>query len=432
MRSRDPGGVEGMSGTGRRAGRKNPILRTRVPLLPPAARSRVALGLTAAASLGRLALQVCSECGTVQYPPREACHQCLSLDLRWRAQPGEGELICETVLHHSHDTYFRERAPWRLGMVRLDCGPTVVAHLHCAVAPAPGRVRIVAQLDKAGQAALVAIPARHTDSEGAAQMADDTRLREMTCDPRRRKILVTDGKTALGQALARALCLAGAEIVWVGCAEPWKRAPGLEALKQLEPVTVVSLDVTSADSVKSLGGELGAKVDILINNAEVHRTYGIGARYGVEAARAEMDVNYFGLLRLAQEFAPAMRARAADGSWSATAWVNLLSVYALSNFPAHGTYSASKAAAYSLAQCLRAEMQPAGIRVMNVFPGPIDDEWNQELPPPKLAAQALAGAIVSALQAGVEDLFPGDVAQEWLTRWRENPKILERELALSR
>ena len=52
--------------------RKNPILRTRAPLLPPWARSRAALGLTAAAALGRFELQVCEECQAVQYPPREA------------------------------------------------------------------------------------------------------------------------------------------------------------------------------------------------------------------------------------------------------------------------------------------------------------------------------------------------------------------------
>ena len=33
------------------------------------------------------------------------------------------------------------------------------------------------------------------------------------------------------------------------------------------------------------------------------------------------------------------------------------------------------------------------------------------------------------LKDGVEDVYPGDVAQEWLERWRDNPKVLERELA---
>ena len=181
--------------------------------------------------------------------------------------------------------------------------------------------------------------------------------------------------------------------------------------------------------MKEQAGEIGGRVDIVINNAEVHRTHGIASRNGVEVARAEMDVNYFGLLRLAQEFGPALKFRGADGQSSATAWVNLLSVFALSNFPAHGTFSASKAAALSLSQCLRAEMRPAGIRVLNVFPGPIEDEWNQMLPPPKLAPEALARAIVGALRDGVEDVYPGDIAQEWLARFSENPKILERELA---
>jgi hypothetical protein len=39
--------------------RKNPLLRTRQPTLPPGGRSRVALGLTAAAALGRFELQTC-------------------------------------------------------------------------------------------------------------------------------------------------------------------------------------------------------------------------------------------------------------------------------------------------------------------------------------------------------------------------------------
>src|SRR5207247_6656017 len=141
--------------------------------------------------------------------------------------------------------------------------------------------------------------------------------------------------------------------------------------------------------------------DIVVNNAEHHRAYGIANRAGVETARAEMDVNYFGLLRLAQELGPAMRSRGADGQSSAVAWVNLLSIYALANFPPHGTFSASKAAAYSLSQCLRAEMLPAGIRVINLFPGPIDDEWNQLILPPKLAPSALAAALVKALREGV-------------------------------
>ena len=401
--------------------RKNPVLRTRLPTLPPAARSRVALGLTAAAALGRFELQQCRECGTVQYPPREACQKCLSVRLDWKPQPPGGELIAQTVLHHSNDLFFRERLPWRLGLVKLDCGPTVVAHLHAA---AKGKVLARAMLDRAGQAVIVALPEKEN-----GDMADDRQLREFTCDPRHRKILVADGKTAVGQALVQGFAKSGAEIIWVGYAEPWKKFAGFNELEKIPQVTLVPLDVTDSKNVKELAAEIAGKVDIVVNNAEHHRTFGISNRQGVETARAEMDVNYLGLLRLAQEFGPAMRSRGADGAASAVAWVNLLSVYALANFPPHGTFSASKAAAHSLAQCLRAEMRPAGVRVVNVFPGPIDDEWNQLLPPPKIAPAALAKSIVAALREGIEDVYPGDVAQEWLERWRDNPKALEREIS---
>jgi NAD(P)-dependent dehydrogenase (short-subunit alcohol dehydrogenase family)/uncharacterized OB-fold protein len=404
--------------------RKNPILRTRQMNLPPGARGRVALGLTAAAAEGRFELQTCADCACVQYPPREVCHQCLSPRLQWRQQTGEGVLLGSTTLHHSNDLFFRERLPWRLGLVHLDAGPTVMTHLHGGAGEAPQRVRVGARLDRTGQAVLIAFPL-----EWDGLMADDKVLREMTSDPKFRKVLVTDGKTAVGQAIVHALVKAGADIVWVGHAEPWKKLGGLEGISALPQVTLVPLDLTNGRSVTELAGEIGGKVDIVINNAEVHRNFGIGARRGTDAAKAEMDINYFGFLRLAQEFGPALMGRSADGVTGATAWVNLLSIYALSNFPPHGTFSASKAAAHSLAQCLRAEMRPTGIRVINLFPGPIDDDWNQQIPPPKLAPATLASAIVKALRDGVEDVYPGDVAQEWLERWRDNPKVLERELA---
>jgi short-subunit dehydrogenase len=98
------------------------------------------------------------------------------------------------------------------------------------------------------------------------------------------------------------------------------------------------------------------------------------------------------------------------------AWVNLLSIYALTGVSTQSTFAASKAAACSFAQSLRAEMLPTGIRVINVFPGP------------DMMPIALAQSIVKALQDGIEDLFPGEIAQDWLTQWRNNPKGLEREL----
>jgi NAD(P)-dependent dehydrogenase (short-subunit alcohol dehydrogenase family)/uncharacterized OB-fold protein len=406
---------------------RNPILPLRLPTLPPGARSRAALRMTAAVAEGRFELQSCHDCGQVQYPPRDACGNCLSVRLAWKPVLGRGDLISETLLHHSNELYYRARVPLRLGLVRLDEGVTVLAHLHgdCPKAQAgePTPVRVRAHLDKAGQAALIALPATDTPN-----LADDRMLREMTSDPKFRKVLVTDAKSATGQALVKAFVDAGADIVWAGIAEPWKMPPGFARIAKLSNVTVVPLELTEARSVEELAGSIGGKVDILINNADVHRSHGIGDRRGIESARAEMDVNYFGLLRLAQSFGPVLRARAADSNVPSTAWVNILSIYALSALPGQGTFSASKAAAFSLSQTLRAEMRAAGIRVVNVFPGPIDDEWTQTVPPPKLAPAALAKAVVKALQGGVEDIYPGDVAQDLFAKWQESAKVLEREM----
>jgi uncharacterized OB-fold protein len=162
----------------RRAKPKNLPRRPRSPTLPPAARSRVALGLTAFAAQGRLALQTCRDCGTVHYPPQEACRQCLSVRLAWRPQDGAGELISDTVLHHSNEPYFRALLPLRVGSVRLDAGPTAIAFVHEACPAPPARVRLRAALDRAGAAVLVALP----DDEVTA-MADDRVLRELTDNP---------------------------------------------------------------------------------------------------------------------------------------------------------------------------------------------------------------------------------------------------------
>ncbi len=407
----------------KRPKRKNPVLRTRQPILPPWGRSRIALRFTAAAARGRFELQQCSECGRIQYPPREMCDGCLSVDLTWVLQDGAGELLAETTQHHSHDLFFRERMPWRLGLVRLRVEQTVVAHLHGDVAEPGTRVRVEARLDRAGRGVLIAFPI-----EDVANMSDDRQLRELTCDPKFRRALVTDAKSEVGQAMVRALVDAGASRVWAGLAEPWKETPGFEGLSELEEVTVVPLDVTDERSVREQAGSIGGRVDILINTSEVHRTQTVSSRRGTDVAKLEMEVNYFGLLRLAQEFGAAMKARGADGQNSAVAWVNILSVYALSNLPDHGTFSASKAAAYSLSQAMRADFKTSALKVVNVFPGPIDEPWNQLVPPPKIAPERLARDTISALCNGIEDVFPGDVAQEIHERWLEDPKVLELEL----
>ena len=330
-----------------------------LPWLPPARRSHICLRLTAAAAVGRFELQRCARCSAVQYPPREACHRCLSVELEWTPQSGAGRLISSTTLRHSHDPFFRARLPWPIGLVKLDCGPTVVTHLHQSVGDAPCEVRVTVRLDRAGQAALVA----RAPSEDV-RMNDDPRIREMSCDPRGCNVLVTDPFTALGRALVAAFCDAGANSV--------------------------------------SGGTPAGRIDILVNNSAVA---------GPQAdPHEQMEVNYFGLLRLWQQFGPESDAPVAR------AWVNVLALDALCNLPSQSTFSASMAAALSLSQGMRARARPHGLQVVNVFPGP-------------MSAESLARSVVQGLVEGVEDLYPGELAQQWLASWIQSPKILEREVA---
>src|SRR5882757_5610780 len=345
--------------------RKNPLKKTPVPLLPQGKRSRTALGLTAAAAEGRFQLQVCGDCSMVVYPPRDACPRCLSSRLPYQDVDNGGTLLAETTIRTASDT---------------------------------------------------------------PNMADDPQWRELTCDPKFRRVLITDGRTAVGQALAEALSAAGASVIYVGIADPWKPFPGEEKLRKIERVEIVPLDLTDTTSVDECAGEFAARVDILINTAEHVRTGGIIERKGLTIAREELEIRYFGLTRLAQAFGPVLRARGADGVNSAAAFVNLLSVYALANWPAYGAFSATEAACLSASLSLRAELRQGGVKVLNVFFGPLETEWYQAVQPPKVAPASLAREVVRALQQGLEDLFVGDIAEDIRARLAVNPKALEREL----
>lgn len=406
--------------------RKNPLRRARVPAQPPQARSRAALAFTARAAEGRFALQKCGECGAIAYPPRDVCGRCWADALAWAEVTPGGVFLAETVLHTSTNVYFRERMPWRIGAIQLDVGPTVVAHIH-ADAKEGERVLVSARTDKAGQGVFIALPEKET-----ANMGDDKALRELTCDPKHRRILVTDVRKPIGQALVRHLLQAGAAKVFLGVSEKWRPFEGRDGLYSLPNTELAPLDLSDADSVIDLASSIGGKVDILINTAQHVRPGSAMSRRDAVTARDEMELNYFGPLRLLQSFGPAMRGRGADGVNSAVAWMNVLSVYALSNWPTYGLSAASQAAALSLSQCARGDFAGSGVKVVNVFHGPIDDEWHQPLPPPKVTPESLAGGIINALRQGVEQTFVGDVAKDIEMRWREDPGLLERELILAR
>nr|WP_246755875.1 SDR family NAD(P)-dependent oxidoreductase [Bradyrhizobium sp. CCBAU 53338] len=298
----------------------------------------------------------------------------------------------------------------------------MIAHIHgdCQEGET---VKMSLQLDKAGQAVAFASPGTTTPNQ-----ADDKQWREFTADPRYRRALVTDGRNEAGQAIALALVAAGATTVFVGIPERWRPFKGEDRLASVTNIHLVSLDIGDQRSVAGLAADIGPKTDILVNTNDHVRPGGLLTRNGAGRYREEIERSYLGFVHLAQSFGPIMRGRGADGAGSAVAWANIFSIYSLSNWPAYGAYSASQAAALSLSQCLRAELRGSGVRVMNLFTGPIESDWFQGLPPPKVSPEALAAALIRALKSGSEDVFVGDVAEDFRRRLTTNPKALEREL----
>lgn len=403
--------------------KKNPLHPTRRPLLPPGLRSRAAHLLTAAAAEGRFALPCCTACGRYSWPMPEACPACLGDMALAPAQQG-ARVLSATTAEVPADAYFRERGPWRVGLVQMDAGPQALVHLS----PAAGMgdaVRLALMLDRAGNAVL------HAAREGE-DMTTDPQWHEMVADPRDRRILITDARHVAALPLAQALARAGAAAIYAGVSEPWKPLDTRAALEAVPGLQILPLDVTSDRSVNDLSAQIGGKVEILINTADLPRPGGmLGATAPVDA-RAAMETVAFGLLRLGRAFGPALAGRGADGDRGAVAWVNLLSVFAHAAPPALAGHAAAHAAALAFSHALRADLAQGGVRLLTAFAGPTEDAWFQTFPQPKVTGKALADGILSALLKGQETAVIGDLARDLMERLAENPKAVERELAQGR
>jgi NAD(P)-dependent dehydrogenase (short-subunit alcohol dehydrogenase family) len=167
------------------------------------------------------------------------------------------------------------------------------------------------------------------------------------------------------------------------------------------PVTLDIADDESATHAARVAGD----TTLLINNAGVNRKSAFFSPSAIEDARAEMDVNYFGTLRMARAFAPALiRQRGA--------MVNMLSILARVSLPAMGSLCASKAAELRLSESLRAELAPQGVRVFAALPGAIDTDMSRDFEGPKLDPFAVADAVPDALAESAHEIYIGAMAQE--------------------
>ncbi len=134
---------------------------------------------------------------------------------------------------------------------------------------------------------------------------------------------------------------------------------------------LVTLDVTKPDDVGAairLTMDKFKQVDVLVNNA------GIGYFAAVEESeddqvRRMFEINLFGLARMIDAVLPGMRLRRSG------AIINFSSLAGLRGSPSIGYYNATKFAVEGLSESLSQEVEPLGIKVMLVEPGPFRTDW---------------------------------------------------------
>jgi NAD(P)-dependent dehydrogenase (short-subunit alcohol dehydrogenase family) len=209
--------------------------------------------------------------------------------------------------------------------------------------------------------------------------------------------LVTGANRGLGRVFARELVRRGAAKVYGAARDPATvTEPG---------VTPVALDITDPEQVSGVARQC-PDVSLLVNNAGVMRTSTFLGAPDLEAARQEMETNYFGTLSMCRAFAPVLAASGGGGI------VNMLSVTSFFTNPMNGSYGASKAAAWSLTNGIRLELDLQGTLVVGVHAGFIDTDMAALVDMPKVSPESVAQQAFDAVEAGQVEVLVGD-----RTRW---------------
>lgn len=216
--------------------------------------------------------------------------------------------------------------------------------------------------------------------------------------------LVTGANRGIGKAIVESFLDKGAKKVYLA-------VRNIESTKDLEEkygdkVVTIQADLADKYSIVKLA-ENAQDVDVLVNNAGVGKPYATIGK-DVEADFAEqLEVNAYGLLRIANAFADILIKNKG-------ALVQLNSVASIKNFAPLSTYSASKAAAYSLTQGLRSDLGAQGVTILSVHPGPIATDMGVAAGFSDGAAPSVvAEAIVSSLKNGDFHLFPDPMAKQF-------------------
>jgi short-subunit dehydrogenase len=231
-----------------------------------------------------------------------------------------------------------------------------------------------------------------------------------------KRVLITGTARGLGRELVTAFLRAEAEAVFAGVRDE-RQFEELQA--EGSRVTPVLLDVTNEEQVSNLA--MLEPFDILVNNAGV-ASFGNPLTKNFDEIRTEMEVNYFGTLRVSRVVARKMIERRRG------VIVNVATAFAKINLPMIGTYCASKAALLSLGQALRAYLTDYGVKVITVMPTTIDTDMSRGADVPKMTTGYVAGEILSAIRDEQHDPPIGDEARGVLERLGQDPLGLEKFL----
>jgi short-subunit dehydrogenase len=227
-------------------------------------------------------------------------------------------------------------------------------------------------------------------------------------------VLITGATGAIAQALIAALTARGARKIYAAARD----VSGLAASNLIVPI---KMDVTSDDDVSRAAAQ-ATDVTLLINNAGINHNTAFLLAPDLAIAREEFEINYLAPLRVVRAFAPALIANKG-------AVLNMLTILARVNLPLMGSYCASKAAALSLTQGLRAELGAKGVRVAAALPGAVDTRMTAGLPIPKMSPADAAAEILDGFEKGEEEIYVGDMARGLAAGLAADPKGVERQLA---
>ncbi|WP_433047796.1 SDR family oxidoreductase [Dactylosporangium sp. CS-033363] len=228
--------------------------------------------------------------------------------------------------------------------------------------------------------------------------------------------LVSGANRGLGRALVSALLDRGATKVYAAARRPETLTP----FGGDERVVPIRLDLTDPGQIARAAATAGDATLLVNNGGSLH--FADPLTGDLAAIEADLRTNFTGTLAMSRAFVPVLEGNGGG------AIVNLLSLVVLGAVPAMGGYSASKAAAASLTQALRAQLADRKITVHGVYPGAVDTDMIRDFPIPKTAPALVAAAILDGVEADEESIFPDPMARQGHRAWREDPAAFARQM----